>query len=142
MEILRPGYPASDSVFAGDDDELTIHAGAFDERGRLVSVASMFLESRPAHAPGPGDPADDHRAGTAWRLRGMATAPDARGTGAGSAALELCLGHVRNHGGTLAWCNARTPALGFYERLGWHVLGEEFEIPTVGPHFVMERRMS
>lgn len=139
--ILRPGYPVSDCTFPGDDDPLTFHAGAMLD-GAIVSIASMYLESRPTDAPGGAGRGADHAAGSAWRLRGMATDPDLRGSGAGRAALDACLAHVREHGGTLAWCNARTEAIGFYERLGWSILGEEFDIPTVGPHYVMERRLA
>lgn len=139
--VLRPGYPLDDSRFPGDDDALTFHAGAVLD-GCVVSIASMYLESRAADTPAGGAPrAADHDTGTAWRLRGMATEPGLRGSGAGRIALDACLAHVRAHGGTLAWCNARIGAVGFYERLGWDVIGSEFEIPTVGPHVVMERRL-
>lgn len=138
--VLRPGYPTSDCVFEGDDAALTVHAGAVLDEA-IVSIASMYHEPRPADAPGGAPRAADHDAGTAWRLRGMATEPGLRGAGAGRAALDACLDHARANGGTLAWCNARTEAVGFYERLGWQVLGEEFDLPTVGPHFVMELRL-
>lgn len=138
MSVLRPGRPEVECEFPGDDDELTFHAAA-ELDGRIVSIASMYLEPRPVDAPGGAAPGPEHAAGTAWRLRGMATEPGLRRSGAGRAALDACEAHVRANGGTLMWCNARTEAVGFYERLGWTVLGEEFEIPTVGPHFVMER---
>ena len=35
------------------------------------------------------------------------------------------------------WCNARLHAVGFYERQGWKVEGDEFDVPDIGPHFVM-----
>ena len=37
----------------------------------------------------------------------------------------------------MVWCNARTPARGFYERYGFVAEGEEFELPDIGPHFRM-----
>ena len=138
MAVLRAGRPQSECEFPGDEDELTFHAGA-ELDGRIVSIASMYLESRPADAAGGVEPGPDHAAGTAWRLRGMATEPGLRNSGAGRAALEACEAHAREHGATLLWCNARTPAIGFYERMGWIAYGEEFDIPTAGPHYVMER---
>ncbi|MCW2921834.1 MAG: acetyltransferase [Thermoleophilia bacterium] len=140
MAVLRPGAPKAECEFPGDEDELTFHAGA-ELDGRIVSIASLYLEPRPVDAAGGAPVAPDHGAGTAWRLRGMATEPGLRKCGAGRAALEACEAHAREHGATLAWCNARVEAVGFYERLGWTVLGEEFDIPTVGPHFVMERSL-
>ena len=41
----------------------------------------------------------------------------------------------------LMWCNARVPAVRFYEKLGWAVSGEPFEIPTAGPHVKMTKRL-
>ena len=39
------------------------------------------------------------------------------------------------------WCNARTPAVGFYQRHGWVVASEEFEVKTAGPHFKMTLKL-
>lgn len=138
--VLRAGHPVSECMFPGDDDDLTFHAGAMLD-GRIVSIASLYQEPRTPDAPGGVTPGPAHAAGTAWRLRGMATEPDLRGSGAGRAALEACEAHARANGATLLWCNARTPAIGFYERMGWTAYGDEFEIPTAGPHYVMERTL-
>ena len=32
------------------------------------------------------------------------------------------------------WCNARVTAFGFYEKMGFTILGEAFDIPNLGPH--------
>ncbi len=74
----------------------------------------------------------------AWRVRGMATAPHARGRGVGTLVLEALLRHATTHGARRIWCNARTPARSFYERAGLNVVSDVFEIPGIGPHFVME----
>lgn len=74
-----------------------------------------------------------------WRVRGMATLPASRGRGAGTAVLEALIAHAREHGATRIWCNARAPALAFYERSGFRVVSEEFELENIGPHRVMER---
>jgi ribosomal protein S18 acetylase RimI-like enzyme len=76
-----------------------------------------------------------------WRVRGMATAREYRGRGAGAAILEQLVDHARARGATRVWCNARTPALGLYERAGFERESDEFEIPGIGPHFVMARRV-
>ena len=77
----------------------------------------------------------------AWRVRGMATAPEHRGRGAGAAILAQLVAHARAEGATRVWCNARTPALSLYERAGFEPESEEFDIPGIGPHFVMARRV-
>lgn len=47
--------------------------------------------------------------------------------------------HVRARRATLLWCNGRTRALGFYARLGFTAVGEEFVVPHSGPHYVLAR---
>lgn len=136
--VLRPGFPDDVDFGPADRADSTIHAGAFDADGRLIAIASMYHEPRPVDAPGGVAPREEHAAGTAWRLRGMAADPDVRRRGAGRAILDACLAYVRAEGGTLAWCNARTPAIPFYEAQGWTAFGEEFDIPQAGPHYVME----
>jgi GNAT superfamily N-acetyltransferase len=124
--VLRPGFPRESAVFAGDELATTIHFGAFDGE-RLAGVASIYLAplpERPDVAP-------------AWQLRGMATLPEVRGMGFGRELLDACVAHARGEDAGLIWCNARTGAAPFYSKHGWTVLGEEFEIPTVGPHFRM-----
>ena len=71
----------------------------------------------------------------------MATAPEFRGRGAGGAILAALVDHARSQGATRVWCNARTPALSLYARAGFQRESEEFEIPGIGPHFVMARRV-
>jgi GNAT superfamily N-acetyltransferase len=75
-----------------------------------------------------------------WRVRGMATDPRVRGRGAGSAVLAALLARAGAEGAQRIWCNARTPSRSLYERAGMRAVSEEFEIPPIGPHFVMELR--
>jgi len=103
-----------------------VHFGAFDGE-RLVGIVSLYREDRP----------DGPERG--WRLRGMATETDVRGAGFGTALLAACIEHVAASGGGELWCNARLAALGFYRRAGFEVVGEEFDIPGIGPHVVMAR---
>jgi ribosomal protein S18 acetylase RimI-like enzyme len=126
-ELLRPDRPLSESVFAGDDDEATEHWGIF-LNDTLIAVASLYQE------PLPQSP-DPH----AWRLRGMAVSPAFQGQGYGRQLLDRCLQSVADNGGRVLWCNARTSAVGFYQRARFKISGIEFVIPGVGPHYVMLR---
>jgi GNAT superfamily N-acetyltransferase len=102
-----------------------VHAvGAFDG-DELVAVGFVCPDGEPGE----------------WRVRGMATKPELRGRGAGSAILAALVEHARAQGATRVWCNARTPALSLYGRAGFEPESEEFEIPGIGPHFVMARRV-
>lgn len=73
----------------------------------------------------------------AWRLRGMASAEEARGRGVGRLALDAAVAHVRSEGATLLWCNARAVALSFYERAGFVIEGEGFVSESGIPHHPM-----
>jgi GNAT superfamily N-acetyltransferase len=126
--ILRAGLPREMAIFPGDEAKSSRHFGAFlDEK--LVGVATIHfatLLDRPDFDP-------------AYQVRGMATAPEVRGLGAGRALLEACIEAARRAGAQWIWCNARTPAAGFYTRHGFKTQGGIFDIPTAGPHFRMLR---
>src|SRR5688572_8178885 len=126
--ILRPGFPRETAIFEGDEDEPTAHFGVF-LGSKLVGVASLYEVEPPAEIP----------EGRSWQLRGMATVPEVRGMGCGQELLEACEAEAREAGCDLLWCNARRAAVGFYQRAGWEIIGAEFDIPTVGPHFRMVR---
>jgi len=74
-----------------------------------------------------------------WRVRGMATAPQARG----AAPAPQCSRHCSPVPAPRAPAHLvqrRTPARSLYERAGMRAVSDEFEIPPIGPHFVMELR--
>jgi GNAT superfamily N-acetyltransferase len=123
--ILRAGLPPEAAILDHDDDPGTLHLGAFDGT-RLVSVATFFAQACPL---------DDHA--PAWRLRGMATFEDARRRGAGTELVAEGIRVAKTSGARLVWCNARAGARSFYEKLGFAVVGDRFELPVGGPHYVM-----
>ncbi len=67
----------------------------------------------------------------------MATTPEERGKGYGAALLQEAAARISSMGGTSLWCNARVPAAGFYQRFGFRVHGEAFDIAGIGPHLRM-----
>jgi ribosomal protein S18 acetylase RimI-like enzyme len=73
----------------------------------------------------------------AWRVRGMATAPAARGRGAGTAVLDALVAYAREQGASSVWASVRTPARTLYERAGFRQTSEVFEPPKIGPHVIM-----
>jgi ribosomal protein S18 acetylase RimI-like enzyme len=98
--------------------------GAFDGE-RLVGVGFVGPDGEPGE----------------WRVRGMATLPETRGRGVGTAVLDALVAHAAAQGATRIWCNARVPALSLYARAGFEAQSGEFEIPQIGPHVVMARRV-
>ncbi len=126
-QVLRPNQPDDALVYTGDEDPETLHAAiALDDM--IVGVASVMRDPHP-HDPQAGD----------WRIRGMASAPTLRNRGIGTALLEACVLHALEHGGMRLWCNAREPALTLYERGGFAIESERFEIETLGPHYLMSK---
>ena len=126
--ILRAGLPRETAVFPGDDAKTARHFGAFRD-GKIVGVATIHfapLLDRPDFDP-------------AYQVRGMATTEAARGTGVGAALLAACIEEAIRCGGQWMWCNARTPAMGFYARYGFKAQGAMFEIAHAGPHVRMVR---
>lgn len=138
--VLRPHQSIADVVWENDDDPGTATFGAIERASRaIVGVATVFAEPAPFDVTGAGVPPGAGSATTTWRLRGMATRPDAQGQGIGSSVLEAVFDHVAAAGGDLLWCNARTSAVAFYERAGFRTWGQEWVINSIGPHVVMWR---
>jgi GNAT superfamily N-acetyltransferase len=125
LAVLRPGRPRESAMFPGDDAPDTKHFGAFRE-GKLLSIASLYGADLP-----------DKPGLSAWQLRGMATAEEARNSGLGRALVHACTAYAREKHAQLLWCNARIVALGFYRKLGFDTIGPQFDVPDVGPHFRM-----
>ena len=138
--ILRPHQEIDAVAWEGDDEPGTATFGAVDgESGAIVGVATVFPEPAPFDVTEAGVPPGAGSSTTTWRLRGMATRPDAQGRGIGSSVLEAVFDHVAGAGGDLLWCNARTSAVAFYERAGFRTWGPEWVISSIGPHVVMWR---
>jgi len=129
--LLRGGLPKDSANFPGDEISSTWHLAVFNlsrNDALPISCASFMLNSYK----------DEH----AWQLRGMATEAGYQGKGFGGELLrcgETLI--VVDSGVRLFWCNARVPAIRFYEKHGWKVDSEEFEIPTAGPHRRMFKRL-
>lgn len=116
--VLRDGRPHEG--FPEDDWPATFHLGVRDD-GVLVGVASFIPR---------GD-------GT-WQLRGMAVEASVQGRGIGRAILAAAEARLRAAGARAAWANGRDSALGFYERLGWRVVGDGYPMGSGIPHHRIE----
>jgi len=128
--ILRAGLPREAAIFPGDELSTSRHYGAFAGPGataRTVGCATFHLNQCDG-AP-------------AWQLRGMATDAEHRRQGLGRAMLAVAERDLLLDPAVprQLWCNARVPAVKFYQALGWTVVSETFEIPTAGPHVKMVR---
>jgi predicted GNAT family N-acyltransferase len=127
--VLRPD--GGEIVWAGDEDPRTFHLAARGVDGSVVGVVRF------SPAPCPWRP----EARAPWQLRGMATDPAIRGSGAGVALVADGLSRLATRGGDLVWCDARVSAAGFYERMGFAVVTEPYDKPGAGPHVGMLREL-
>jgi len=121
--VLRAGLPRESAIFDGDTFPNTVHVIA-SKNNQIVACATFLLntyENRPA-----------------WQLRGMAVDETVRGTGIGAALLQFGIQMLLEISPVCEfWCNAREPAVKFYERQGWKIVSDRFEVPTADPHFRM-----
>lgn len=122
--VLRHNKPIAECVLPTDDVPGIFHLGYFlDER--LICIGTFFPEDYPEKGEG------------GFRLRGMASDPAFAGKGYGAALINFAINELTSVHAAYIWCNARTSAVGFYAKLRFEIISEEFEVPGVGPHFNM-----
>ena len=123
--VLRPGRPIESCHFDGDDLLTTSHFGLYFEN-QLAGVISEFKVQNKLFS-------EENQ----YQIRGMAVLSEFQKKGFGEALLEYCENEIRLKSGNLIWFNARKTAIGFYEKSGYGILGDSFEIPDVGPHYIL-----
>lgn len=124
-EVLRGGRLALDECrFPNDDAEGTFHLGYFD-KDQLVCIASFHPQNYKEYF------------GKAYQLRGMATLESHRGKGCGNQLLNFAVVYMRGQKVNYVWCNARKKAVPFYRNLGFEIVSDEFDVPVIGPHYVL-----
>ena len=74
------------------------------------------------------------------RLRQMAVLNDIQGKGVGRALMQFAENLARDRGYGKITMHARKNAMGFYEKMGYKKVGEEFDEITI-PHYVMEKEL-
>jgi predicted GNAT family N-acyltransferase len=77
---------------------------------------------------------------TTIRLRQMAVPNNMQGKGIGRALMIFAENIARDLGYRKLCMHARTTAVGFYQKLGYSINGEEFMEVTI-PHYVMEKSL-
>ncbi len=127
--ILRPHQTIEEMDWPGDDHPEAIHLVAHDDDDAIGMVSFYPLER-------PGSDATK-----SFRLRGMGVVPARRNEGIGYTLVDEGLERVRAVGGDEIWCHARVGAVPFYEQVGFATEGGYWDVPVIGPHIVMHRRV-
>lgn len=123
--VLRSGKPIESCHFDGDDFSSTKHFGLF-ENEILAGVISLFKQGNAAFA-------NDNQ----FQIRGMAVLENYRKRGFGEELVRHVEIYVNRQNGKLIWFNAREVAVKFYRNLGYEIIGNAFDIPDVGTHYMM-----
>jgi GNAT superfamily N-acetyltransferase len=74
------------------------------------------------------------------RLRQMAVLNDLQGKGIGRALMGFAENLARDRGYKTISMHARKNTIGFYEKMGYKVAGDEFMEITI-PHYIMEKKL-
>lgn len=128
--VLRKGMVSASAVYEEDSDPAARHFGIRVE-GDVVACSTWI--------PRPFPSSVEERA---MQLKGMAVAEHLQGTGVGSDVLVRGIEHASQAGCTIVWARARNSAIGFYERHGFRVVGDEFvDATTALPHHLVLLRL-
>ena len=119
-DILRQplGLSFDEEELAREKEDILI--GAFDDDEML---ACCLLTKTDNHS---------------LRLRQMAVQNNLQGKGIGASMMNFAETIARDKGYKRLLMHVRKTALGFYEKLGYRVVGDEFTEVTI-PHYVMEK---
>jgi ribosomal protein S18 acetylase RimI-like enzyme len=127
--VLRPHQALADCDYPGDRDPHSFHVGVF-EQDQLISIGTFHK------VPEPKLPGTDQ-----YRLRGMATHPDHRSKGVGTQLMQFAIEQLITQKADVLWCHARINAIAFYKRLGLAIEGPQFNVPGIGEHYLMYRKL-
>ncbi|MGB3592198.1 MAG: GNAT family N-acetyltransferase [Nonlabens sp.] len=129
--ILRPGQPIESAVFEGDSDTTTYHLAIIIDD---LAIATLSLMQRPM-------PDCNNDYDKSYQLRGMAVDHCYQSQGLGGKLLNAAQRLMTDLENDVIWMNARSSATAFYENHGYRITGGEFDIPGVGPHYVMFKKL-
>jgi GNAT superfamily N-acetyltransferase len=125
QEVLRKGKPIETCHFEGDDAVTTTHFG-IELNKKIIGIVSVYQANSKLFF-------DEHQ----FQIRGMAVLEAHQKKGYGALLIERAEKYCFEKNASLIWFNAREKAAPFYEKSGYQTIGNSFEIPEVGTHFVM-----
>lgn len=128
LAVLRKGMRIEDCHFEGDNDSSTYHLIA-KEGTENIGCCSLMKKDWSEYE------------NLSYQLRGMAVLEPHQGRGIGAELLRAAESVVRDKNAELIWFNARIGAMNFYQKFGYEIVSDEFEISGVGPHVKMLKRL-
>ena len=138
VRVLRKGTPVAHCEYPEDNLADVVHLAIESNddviatstslaNHDVIATSTWFMRACPE---APGRPA--------MQLKGMAVDDAQQGRGLGAALVYEGLALARSRGAELVWARARDSALGFYQSLGFTVVGDGFiDEPTAMPHHIV-----
>ena len=121
-EILRKPLNLTFETGELDKEKKDVLIGAFDEENMLGCCLLTKLDKDTV------------------RLRQMAVQNNLQGKGIGASMMNFAENVARDLGFKKICMHARKSAIGFYEKLGYKINGQEFEEISI-PHFMMQKKL-
>lgn len=121
-DILRKPLGLGFSPQELDDEKENLLIGAFED-GNILGCAMLVEEKSDV-----------------VKLRQMAVLNYVQGKGIGRALMQFAENLARDHGYKILTMHARKNAVGFYEKMGYRVKGNEFLEVSI-PHYEMEKAL-
>lgn len=134
QKVLRPHQSVKECQYQGDHDDMTAHFGAFSKNKLvdLVGIVSIYKAQSSQL-----ELFLDHPCLESWQLRAMAVSHLVRKKGYGLELLTKAEVYATLQGATYVWANSRINAIRFYQKAGYSLLGNEFEISGIGSHYLI-----
>jgi predicted GNAT family N-acyltransferase len=126
-KVLWPHKKLNQCSIDIDNHPDSFHLGAFCG-DRLVSMGSFFKQENKLF-----------NNQLQYRLRAMATDNNYRNIGSGSKLIKKSFEILKKKKIEILWCDARLIAVDFYKKNGFKISSNIFEIPIIGPHYVMKK---
>jgi ribosomal protein S18 acetylase RimI-like enzyme len=127
--VLRKGKPIASCHFESDDLPSTQHFGLY-KNDKTEGVISLFDNNH-----------SFFEETNQMQIRGMAVLENNQGKGFGRLLVTYCEELLKSQKTGLIWFNARENAVGFYQKMGYEIIGNAFDIPDVGIHYVMWKKL-
>lgn len=130
VRVLRQGTPATHANYPEDNYPDVVHFGIMEDES-VIATSTWFIKECP-EAPGV----------VAIQLKGMAVDTSLQSGGYGAQLIRAGLALATERNAEIVWARARDSALGFYEKCGFHTVGDGFiDEPTGMPHHIVVRRL-
>jgi predicted GNAT family N-acyltransferase len=122
--VLYAPWDLSRELIEDTDGRVYVHAIVEDDAGAVIGYARLHLEAGES------------------KVYQVAVADDWRGRGVGRELMTWAAAKAREEGRDFVELDARETAIGFYERLGYTVVGDSFLSGRTGtPHRRMRRSL-